>query len=153
EKRREKPNKTYLIDSLDDVLAGRAVRVKSSTVAGCPIERAQVKLTPKPKIRRALPGSNEKVEDVGKVTYAEAAPIIRQKCQGCHQPGDVAPFPLLPYDHVRRRGAAIREAVEERRMPPWHADPKHGKFKNDRSLSSRERAVLLAWTDQGMPRG
>jgi peroxiredoxin len=153
EKRREKPSKSYLIDALDDVLAGREVRVRSSTVAGCPIERAEAKVPPKPKARVSRTGTNEKAEDVGKVTYAEAAPIVRQKCQGCHRPGDVGPFSLLTYDQVRRRGASIREAVDERRMPPWHADPKHGKFKNDRSLSSHERAVILAWIEQGMPKG
>jgi hypothetical protein len=38
-------------------------------------------------------------------------------------------------------------------MPPWHADPRFGKFANDRSLSAKERAMLLAWVDQGCPLG
>jgi hypothetical protein len=38
-------------------------------------------------------------------------------------------------------------------MPPWQADPRFGKFSNDRSLTPRERAVLLAWVDQGSPLG
>ena len=46
----------------------------------------------------------------------------------------------------------IQEVVSERRMPPWHADPKHGKFANDRSLSQEERETLLAWIEQGCPR-
>src|SRR5262249_11962204 len=112
ENRREKPTNSYLIDALDDVLAGREVRVKSATVAGCPIERAEAKVSPKPKTRRAPPTPNEKVEDVGKVTYAEAGTIVRQKCQVCHRPGEVGPFSLLTYDEVHRRGAAIREAVD-----------------------------------------
>ncbi len=47
----------------------------------------------------------------------------------------------------------IREVVDERRMPPWHADPRYGHFRNDRSLSAQERATLLAWVDQGTPLG
>jgi hypothetical protein len=47
----------------------------------------------------------------------------------------------------------IHEVVEDNRMPPWHADPKHGKFRNDRSLSAADRATLLAWIDQGCPKG
>jgi hypothetical protein len=43
--------------------------------------------------------------------------------------------------------------VSDERMPPWHADPKHGKFKNDRRLSSAERTTLLAWIDAGCPEG
>ena len=45
----------------------------------------------------------------------------------------------------------IREVVDDRRMPPWHADPRYGHFANDRSLTARERATLLAWVDQGAP--
>jgi hypothetical protein len=47
----------------------------------------------------------------------------------------------------------IHEVVDERRMPPWHADPRIGEFKNDRSLTAAERATLLAWIDQGSPLG
>ncbi len=38
-------------------------------------------------------------------------------------------------------------------MPPWHADPRYGKFANDRRLSREERDTLLAWIDQGCPKG
>jgi hypothetical protein len=47
----------------------------------------------------------------------------------------------------------IREVVDDRRMPPRHADPRYGQFENDRSLSSRQRATLLAWVDQDAPLG
>ena len=48
---------------------------------------------------------------------------------------------------------AIREAVTDRRMPPWNADPAHGRFANDRRLGDADRATLLAWIDQGCPEG
>jgi hypothetical protein len=38
-------------------------------------------------------------------------------------------------------------------MPPWYADPKYGKFDNDRSLSTEDRDTLLAWIDQDCPKG
>jgi hypothetical protein len=47
----------------------------------------------------------------------------------------------------------IREVVQERRMPPWHADPRYGRFENDRRLTGRQRATLLAWIDRGAPLG
>jgi hypothetical protein len=59
----------------------------------------------------------------------------------------------MSYDAARKHSAMIREVVEERRMPPWHADPRFGHFASDRSLSARERATLLAWVDQGTPLG
>ena len=38
-------------------------------------------------------------------------------------------------------------------MPPWHADPKHGKFANDRSLTAADRETLLRWANNGAPKG
>ena len=89
--------------------------------------------------------------EVGPVTYADVAAILQQKCQSCHRPGQVGPFPLLTYDDASRHAAMIREVVDDRRMPPWHADPRYGHFENDRSLTARQRATLLAWVDQGAP--
>ena len=84
---------------------------------------------------------------------ADVARILQEKCQSCHRPGQVGPFSLLTYDDARRHAATIREVVDDRRMPPWHADPRYGHFENDRSLTARERATLLAWVDQGSPAG
>ena len=60
---------------------------------------------------------------------------------------------LLTYDDAAAWSESIREVVQERRMPPWFADPHVGKFANDRSLSDDERDTLLAWIDQGCPQG
>jgi hypothetical protein len=38
-------------------------------------------------------------------------------------------------------------------MPPWHADPRHGTFANDRRLTQDERDTLLAWIDTGAKKG
>ena len=106
----------------------------------------------------STPGSSRSIASsrvkVGAVSYAsDVARIIQNRCQSCHRPGQVGPFSLLSYDDARKHSAMIREVVEERRMPPWHADPRYGHFVNDRRLSARERATLLAWVDQGTPLG
>ena len=36
-------------------------------------------------------------------------------------------------------------------MPPWHADPRYGRFANDRSLSTRERSILLHGSNRVPP--
>ena len=57
---------------------------------------------------------------------------------------------------LRRRSPGARRSArwsQERRMPPWHADPRHGKFANDRSLPQEERDTLLAWIDAGLSEG
>jgi peroxiredoxin/mono/diheme cytochrome c family protein len=159
--RKERPAKTYVVDALAAVLAGRDVAVPATAVAGRPIDRVEPKVNAVvngPRVRASTPappdaGDGKKVE-VGKVNYAaDVAPIVQNKCQQCHRPGEVGPFALLTYEDARRHAATIREVVEERRMPPWHADPRYGHFSNDRSLSAKDRAVILAWVDQGTPPG
>jgi hypothetical protein len=88
------------------------------------------------------------------VTYAEhVAPILQEKCESCHRPGQVGPFPLQDFSQAKRWAAMIGETVQTQRMPPWHADPRHGDFSNDRSLTPREKATVLAWVKQGTPQG
>ena len=60
---------------------------------------------------------------------------------------------LLTYDDARPHAKAIRDEVGDGNMPPWHADPKHGKFANDRSLSASDRETLLRWANNGAPQG
>jgi hypothetical protein len=38
-------------------------------------------------------------------------------------------------------------------MPPWHANPDHGKWENDRRLSQQEIDTITAWIDAGCPEG
>ncbi len=118
------------------MLAGKAVAQAKTPVAGCIIAQAPA----------AKAGAT--------VTYSKhVARIVQQHCQECHRPGQIGPMPLLTYDDVSAWAQMIREVVDEKRMPPWHADPKHGKFRNDRSLPAVDRKTLLTWVDQGCPRG
>ncbi len=38
-------------------------------------------------------------------------------------------------------------------MPPWHADPKHGRFQNERRLSIEEKRLIRDWVAAGAPEG
>jgi hypothetical protein len=88
------------------------------------------------------------------VTYCkQVARILQANSQTCHRAGEIGPFKLMTYSDASVWSEAIREAVTEKRMPPWHADPAHGKFANDRRLSDADRRTLLAWIDQGCPEG
>jgi peroxiredoxin len=162
--RKDRPATSYLVKALDAVLEGREVETTATSVVGCPIDRVEPR-DAKRELPRIRPAAAEIVEaikerdgdktvDVGQVSYAgQVAAVLQAKCQACHRPGQAAPFSLLTYDQARRWAASIREVVDDRRMPPWHADPRYGHFENDRSLSARERATLLAWVDQGSPLG
>jgi hypothetical protein len=83
----------------------------------------------------------------------DIAPIMVKNCVSCHRPGEIAPMALLTYKEVRPWAKAIREKVVKREMPPWHADPKHGEWANDRRLSPKEVETITAWVDGGAPEG
>jgi hypothetical protein len=88
------------------------------------------------------------------VTFSkDVAPIVYKKCAVCHHPNDIAPMSLLTYSEVRPWAAAIREAVVQRTMPPWHADPEVGTFINDPRLSDTEIATIRAWVANGAREG
>ena len=92
---------------------------------------------------------------VGKpVTFSkDVAPIFNAKCAECHRPGDSAPFSTLTYKETRPWAKSIKEKVANRTMPPWHADPHFGQFKNDRTLSQKEIDTIVAWVDGGAVEG
>lgn len=88
------------------------------------------------------------------LTYShDVAPILQQRCQGCHRPDDIAPFALFTYDDVVAHALAIRAAVGSGIMPPWKPIPGHGEFKNKLSLADSERQTILDWIDAGMALG
>jgi|SRR5579871_846149 len=88
------------------------------------------------------------------VTYTrDVAPILQKHCQGCHRPGEAAPFSLLTYEQARPWAKAMKEAVRMKKMPPWFADPHYGKFSNDRSLAQKDAEMIAVWADAGAPEG
>jgi hypothetical protein len=87
-------------------------------------------------------------------TYAkEVSRILQENCQVCHHPGTAAPFSLLTYEDAVKQADNIKETVSDGRMPPWFADPRHGKFSNDRRLKPADLKALLAWIDSDKPPG
>lgn len=81
-------------------------------------------------------------------------PILVRRCVECHQTGAIGPMPLTSYGEVRPWGRAIRQAVLQKAMPPWHAAPQTGHaFRNNRSLTRAEIDAILAWVDAGCPEG
>jgi len=87
-------------------------------------------------------------------TFAkDVAPILYRSCVGCHRPGEIGPMSLMTYAEVRPWARAIREKVQSREMPPWHAEAGHLPFRNDRSLTEREIATVVRWASEGAPQG
>ena len=134
--KRNQPRRRDLQEALDQVLAGELVTIPETEPVGCLITRAR--------------------QGVGhpQVTYArDVSRIIQQRCHECHRPGMIGPFSLLSYDDVLKHTDMIKEVVTQRRMPPWHADPRYGHFSNSRRMPQEEVDKLVAWIDAGTPFG
>jgi hypothetical protein len=92
------------------------------------------------------------------VTYnKDVRPILQAHCESCHRrsaDGElVAPMPLTSYAETRPWARAIARQVESRRMPPWFASGPKGVFANERGLTDREIATIVAWTNAGARAG
>ncbi|MBI1784832.1 thiol-disulfide isomerase, partial [Candidatus Sumerlaeota bacterium] len=83
----------------------------------------------------------------------DIAPIFFSKCVGCHRPGEAAPMTLLTYQETRPWVKSIKNSVVKRDMPPWDANPEHGKWVNDISLTEGQIATIAKWVDSGAPEG
>ncbi|CAK8998561.1 Ankyrin repeat and KH domain-containing protein 1 (HIV-1 Vpr-binding ankyrin repeat protein) (Multiple ankyrin repeats single KH domain) (hMASK), partial [Durusdinium trenchii] len=122
--------------AIDELLAGQSVSTPQTEVVGCFIG----------KVRRHKPQ--------GDVTYSnQIARMMQTHCERCHRPGEIAPFALQSYDDVSAWAETILEVMEDGRMPPWHANPKHGHFENDARMTDEERALFARWVENGLPAG
>jgi peroxiredoxin/mono/diheme cytochrome c family protein len=133
---RAAPTRRDLAEALRETLAGKPVSVARTEAPGCLIGRE------KP----------TKIE--GTVTYTRhIARILQDHCLECHRPGQIGPFSLTTYEKAKAWSDTLVEIVQAGRMPPWHADPRYGKFANDRSMPKEDRELLAAWVAQGCPKG
>lgn len=133
---REEARRCDLEEAIKELLAGKTVSVKEAEPEGCLITR------------------RGRVANKGEITFAKhVSRILQNRCAECHHPGTAAPFSLLTYEDAESRADTIREAVADRRMPPWIADPRHGKFSNDLRMPTEEIDTLLAWIDNGKAPG
>jgi hypothetical protein len=88
------------------------------------------------------------------VTFSQdVAPIVFNRCSGCHRPGEAAPFSLLSYSDVAKHGKIIAAVTAARIMPPWKAEPASYSYKDSRRLTDQELSTLQTWVKQGMPEG
>ena len=121
----------YLRDALSKYFSGEPITNARTTARGCLITFGKEQ-----------------------VSYAaQVAPILEQKCFGCHSTGNIGPIKFTNYEKVHGVADMIQEVVLARRMPPWHADRHYGAFSNDSSLTLAEARTLLRWIEQGASRG
>lgn len=135
-KQKPKPDQRYLLDAIDALLNDKPIPVARIEPVGC------------------LIGKRHTPDETSEVTYAnQISRLIQRRCEGCHRAGEVAPFALTDYEEVVGWAEMIEEVTQQRRMPPWHADPDHGHFKNDASLTQTELDQIKQWVAAGAPQG
>lgn len=83
----------------------------------------------------------------------DIAPVVFKRCTVCHRPDEAAPFSLLNFAQVKRRGKQIAQVVADRYMPPWKIDESDFAFRKDRRLSANEILLIEEWVKAGMPEG
>ena len=133
---REKVTRRELAEAIRELLGGRPITQPETEVVGCLIGRAK------------------DVPPTGDVTYCnQIVRILNERCVECHRAGEVAPFTLTSYEDTIGWEDTILEVIADNRMPPWFANPKHGRFSNDARLSEEEKRLLRTWVANGMPEG
>ncbi len=133
---RPKVEHEYLREAIAALVANKAVTIAQTETIGCLIGR----------VTEPDPTSD--------VTYTkQISRILQERCVECHRDGEIAPFSLTSYDDASGWAEMIAEVVEQQRMPPWHANPKHGDFANDSRLSDEEKSLINDWVASGAPEG
>lgn len=139
------PESHDLVSAIDAVLDNRAVAVPRTKALGCPIQsqrKDKAEPTANAELRRNTP------------TYSkEVSRILRQNCQECHRAGGVGPFALDTYDQAVNWAEDIRQFTADGTMPPWKPVDGVGHFKNRRSMSEDDKAVLARWVEADCPYG
>ncbi len=136
EAKRAAATRTYLKDALARLTYRLPASPARTDAQGCLIDLQAERIEPR------------------SLTYSkDIRPIVEQKCVGCHNPKGMAPFSLTTYDSVKEWAPMIESVLEDRRMPPWHADPRYGTWADNRGLSEADLKKFLSWLGAGLVPG
>jgi peroxiredoxin len=133
---RPAPLNDFLIGALESALNGETIDPERTDAPGCLVGRV-----------------NRVPADADVTFWRDVAPIVHRHCVECHRPGQAGPMSLLSADEAKGWAPMIAEVVGDGRMPPWHADPRHGRFRNERRLTETERSTLALWNLSGAKAG
>jgi hypothetical protein len=84
------------------------------------------------------------------INFADVAPLFKEHCTYCHQPGQMGPMPLTNYEEIRSYGQMIKYVIEAEYMPPGLPDKDYASHKNRRTLPESDKQKIIAWINDGM---
>jgi thiol-disulfide isomerase/thioredoxin len=128
------PQNDFLVDAIESGLAGETIGTPRTDAPGCLIGRVAG-------------------EDAAITFWHDVAPILWKNCVECHRANQPGPMELLTYDDAVGWAPTIAEVTGAGRMPPWHADPRIGHWKNARALTDTDRTILARWSAGGAKEG
>lgn len=138
---RSKTTREDLADAIRSLLDGKTPDIAVTEPVGCKIAYT----------KSSNPSSDP---NAVKVTYADdVAAVFNKHCTECHRQGEIGPFDITDTAELQGWSEMILETIDTGRMPPWHADPAHGSFKNSRSISTEEIDIVRQWVRAGAPLG
>ena len=122
--------------AITQALAGRKINVSRTAPEGCLLGRVRTNAAD-----ATVTFSNQVVR------------VLQKNCIECHREGEIGPFSMETYEETIGWADMMLEVIEDKRMPPWHADSSVGKFANARSMSQQDIAILKDWVAQGTAEG
>ncbi len=132
-RRRVNVESHYLEDAIAAVAAQKIPKVRKTEPVGCVMAGTRI--------------DSNSID----VTYArDIAPILQQRCETCHRPGQVAPFSLPHFEEAKSHAEMIVEVTQRRLMPPWIPGPATAhRFIGQRWLSDGELKLIAQWVEDG----
>jgi len=91
--------------------------------------------------------------DAGPTYSKDVLPIFQKHCNECHHKGGSAPQSFETYKETRAFVRSIKKQIVDKTMPPWHADPAVGKWKNKPEITEAEVKTITTWADAKGPEG
>lgn len=136
ETQKPKAQHHYLRDALDAVLAGQEVAMADSEAPGCLIN---------------FPARDEHRQ--AGISYTDdIAPLLEEKCVGCHHDGGIGPWSMTDHKMVQGWSKMMKEVLMTRRMPPGQIDTHVGRpIRDVVEMTPGELQTLVHWIDAGAP--
>ncbi len=114
------------------------------------------------RLRRSIPSAVALLTLLGRsataaeppVTFSkDIAPVLYDRCAGCHRADGAAPFGLVTYAEVKQRATLITAVTRSRYMPPWKPEKGFGEFVGERRLTEAEIDLIARWVRTGAAEG
>lgn len=90
--------------------------------------------------------------------HGHIAPLVHEKCGGCHSEGGIGPFSIETYDEAHMWASDMQRQIQSGAMPPWGAQETDectppAPFKEDIRLTDAEKALFAEWIADGRVEG